>query len=301
MPSLAHEELVELFRLAPELAVELVRDARKIPAFERIEVKPADLTELIPIAYRADVLVLLVREQPVFAIIVEVQLKRDPDKKLAWPLYTAAAHARYRCPACLVVYAPGKGIASWCAEPIDYGQPGSPFTPIVRQPSAIEKVKDPAVAAKHPYRAVLSAVAHGEDEDAFDVAKAAVLGLAGMPEDERAAWETAILDALNEAARVALEEWMDLQKFPVERLWPYKKGFAQGEAQGEANALLRILERRGIAVPDEARDRILACTDTALLDTWIDRAVAASSVEEVLGQPGPRAARARAPARQRRK
>src|SRR5262245_50990685 len=127
MPSLAHERLVELFRAAPELVIELVRGAREIPPFERIEVKPADLTELIPISYRADVLVLLLRDKPVFSIITEVQLKRDLDKTFSWPLYTVAAYARYRCPACLVVYTTDEAIAKWCEEPIDYGQPASPF------------------------------------------------------------------------------------------------------------------------------------------------------------------------------
>ena len=51
------------------------------------------------VSYRADVVVLLVREQPVFALIVEVQLGVDPDKRLSWPLYVAAVRARYRCPA----------------------------------------------------------------------------------------------------------------------------------------------------------------------------------------------------------
>lgn len=301
MPSLAHEELVELFRLAPELAVELLRGARRIPEFDRIEVKPADLTELIPISYRADVLVLLVRDVPVFAIIVEVQLRRDADKRLVWPLYVTAAHARYRCPACLVVYAPSESLAEWCAEPIDYGQPGSPFVPVVRQPSAITKVTDPAEAVEHPHRAVLSALAHGAEKDALEMAQAAILGLAGLPEDERTAWETAILDALNEAARVALVEWMDLQKFPVERLWPYKKGFAKGQSEGEAKALLRILERRGIEVPEETREQILACGDTAQLEAWIDQAIVANNLEEVMQPARGAKRRATGAGRQRRK
>ena len=56
---------------------------------------------------------------------------------------------------------------------------------------------------------------------------------------------------------------------------------ARGEARGEAKALLRILARRGITVDDTARARLTACADTARLELWIDRAVTATSMEEV--------------------
>lgn len=297
MPSLSHEELVELFRAAPELAVELIRDVCPLPPFERIDVRPADLTELVPVAYRADAFVVLFRgDVPVFGIVIEVQLGRDVEKWLSWPFYQAAGRARHGCPVCLVVYAPDRAVAAWAQEPIDTGQPGSPFRPVVRGPGAIAKVTDPAEAAAHPHRAVLSALAHADEPDGLEVAKAAILGLSGQTEDERIVWETAILDALNGAARVALEAWMNLAKFPIEKTWVYKKGQTEGKiegkvegkiegkAEGEASALLRVLERRGVAVPDDARARILACTDLALLEAWLDRAVVAARIEEIFAE-----------------
>ncbi|MBK8257170.1 MAG: hypothetical protein IPK82_31420 [Polyangiaceae bacterium] len=60
------------------------------------------------------------------------------------------------------------------------------------------------------------------------------------------------------------------------------RGEARGKAVGEATALLRILERRGIAVPAEAREKILTCTTTAVLETWLDRALTAAGIDEVL-------------------
>ncbi|MBK8257749.1 MAG: hypothetical protein IPK82_34410 [Polyangiaceae bacterium] len=55
-----------------------------------------------------------------------------------------------------------------------------------------------------------------------------------------------------------------------------------GKAIGEATALLRVLERRGIAVPAEAREKILTCTNTSQLETWLDRALTATAIDEVL-------------------
>ena len=60
------------------------------------------------------------------------------------------------------------------------------------------------------------------------------------------------------------------------------EGKLQGRLEGEATAILRVLTRRGLPVSEEQRSRILACTDLAILEMWLDRAIAATSVDEVL-------------------
>jgi hypothetical protein len=61
MPSQLHEALLSLFRNRPELAPELLRDALHIqlPAYSEARIESADLTDLQPAAYRADLVVLL--------------------------------------------------------------------------------------------------------------------------------------------------------------------------------------------------------------------------------------------------
>lgn len=54
-----------------------------------------------------------------------------------------------------------------------------------------------------------------------------------------------------------------------------------GEAKGEAKAVLMILDGRNIQAPFEARRRILACTDQETLKTWIERALVATSGDEL--------------------
>jgi hypothetical protein len=67
------------------------------------------------------------------------------------------------------------------------------------------------------------------------------------------------------------------------RNYEYQSDFARRHfGQGKAEALLTVLAARGLEVPDEARQRILSCTDLSLLDTWLTRAVTASSASEVL-------------------
>ncbi|MGH3679030.1 MAG: hypothetical protein ACRDT2_01695 [Natronosporangium sp.] len=57
---------------------------------------------------------------------------------------------------------------------------------------------------------------------------------------------------------------------------------AEGEARGEASAVLTVLDARGIVVPPEVREQILACTDLAQLDTWLRRATTATTTDDVL-------------------
>jgi Putative transposase, YhgA-like len=62
-----------------------------------------------------------------------------------------------------------------------------------------------------------------------------------------------------------------------------QRGLARGRAEGRAEDVLRILAARGIHVTDEARQRILSCTDIPTLDRWFDRALKASTLSNVLG------------------
>jgi len=59
------------------------------------------------------------------------------------------------------------------------------------------------------------------------------------------------------------------------------KGLAEGQAKGEARALLAVLGARGIPVPDQARQRIIGCTDPDQLETWVCRAATAKSVDDL--------------------
>jgi hypothetical protein len=59
------------------------------------------------------------------------------------------------------------------------------------------------------------------------------------------------------------------------------KGIEKGIEKGKAQMLLRILQARGLSVSDEARTRILACSDSTMLDLWADRSLVATRVEDI--------------------
>ncbi|MEU9920569.1 hypothetical protein AB0H51_04465 [Streptomyces griseoluteus] len=61
-----------------------------------------------------------------------------------------------------------------------------------------------------------------------------------------------------------------------------ERTFNEGEAMGEAKGVLRVLEVRGVPVPDDVRERITACTDLARVSEWLDRAGTVEGAEDLL-------------------
>jgi hypothetical protein len=51
--------------------------------------------------------------------------------------------------------------------------------------------------------------------------------------------------------------------------------------KAEAKSVLRILDKRGIALTAEQRDRILGCTDPETVNRWFDAALDATSADEI--------------------
>jgi hypothetical protein len=60
---------------------------------------------------------------------------------------------------------------------------------------------------------------------------------------------------------------------------------ADAEARGHAEALLKVLEARGVPVGPAQRDEILRCRDIERLGHWLRRAALASSADEILSEP----------------
>ena len=288
MVSMLHEALVLLFRNRPALAPELLQRALGVPlpAYTEVRLESAELTQVVPAEYRADLVVLLVENRPVLAIIVEVQLAPDPDKRWTWPVYLPALRVRLRCPCLLFVVTVEEAVARWAAEPIALGQPGFVLTPLVLGPGAVPIVTEPSVAAEAPELAVLSAMAHGRgpEEVALGIAQAALEVVRGLDDERAKLYADLVLNRLGIAAKAALEALMLSGKYEYQSDFAKKyvaQGKAEGKAEGEAKAVVAVLSTRGVAVPTEVRERILACQDLAQLDRWIVRAVSVTSADEL--------------------
>lgn len=121
MPSQLHEALLLLFRNRPTLAPELLRDALhvELPQYTEARIDSADLTDVQPAEYRADLVVLLWKGEPVLGIVVEVQLSADERKFYVWPVYVANLRARLKCPVCLLVVTADDATARWACKSVD--------------------------------------------------------------------------------------------------------------------------------------------------------------------------------------
>jgi hypothetical protein len=69
------------------------------------------------------------------------------------------------------------------------------------------------------------------------------------------------------------------------------KGKAEGKVVGKAEAVLLVLEGRGLAVTPAQRKQVLACTDAAMLDAWLRGAATTSGATALLAGTAARRAR----------
>lgn len=277
MPSITHEALLLLFRNRPELAPELLRDVlgMPLPAYAEARIEAADLSEVDPAEYRADLVVLLLDGKPVLAIVVEAQLKKDDQKQFTWPVYLAGLRARFKCPACVLVVTPSETIADWARTPIEVG-PGSTIKPFVVGPQAVPVIRDVEEANRDPELAVLSAMAHGKEEVGLAIATAAFDACRHLDDARAMLYLDLVGISLNDIARAAFEDLMATGNYE------FQSDFAKKHrAAGKAGAVVAFLRARGIALTNDEENRILACSDLELLDRWIRKAATVSTADEL--------------------
>jgi hypothetical protein len=189
----------------------------------------------------------------------------------------------------VLVVTPERSVAHWAAKPIHTGPGASVFVPLVLGPEQIPRVTDAELAARLPELAVLSARAHRREPDALQLAQVALDAFATLEEERAMLYCDYVVGGLGPSARRQLEEQMQIGqwRWRSEFARRYvnqgrKEGHAEGRAQGEADAVLRVLRARGLQVTAEQEARIRACTELPTLEAWLDRAVAVSSVDELL-------------------
>ena len=175
-------------------------------------------------------------------------------------------------------------------------------------PSNLPPLRSRRKARAIPELAVLSAVVHGHGPHAAEVGELGADACMTLDPERAMLYLDTVLSALNPDARRKVEAIM-VQKYEYQSDFVRKlhqqqveaiaearargeaEGKAQGEAEGEARGeargkaedVLRVLEARGFAVPDEVAERVRACRDIATLDAWLTRAVTLTDIAELFG------------------
>jgi hypothetical protein len=208
------------------------------------------------------------------AVVAEVQTARPGrSRSLAWPVYLASARAIHGCDAILCVIGLSSDAVLGSLRTITTGHPGFDLTPKV---TGHRMLPGPGGVAFGPELAVLNVMTGDLDLTTHEGRMLALVSLAPAAPDRRERYTRYIRAVIPRSARDSLEE---LMRTVIKD--PFMDGLlAQGKAEGEALMLLRYLATR-FEVPAGIRERITSCTDTAQLEAWFDRALSATSLEEI--------------------
>ena len=283
MASLLHEAVVELLRNRPRLSLELLDRADPLSGASRVllgqegQVESVDLGDAKPLERAADFVASFSTGELGLRVITEVQLAPDPDKRRSWPGYVAVSWARSGIPTRLLVLTLDQEVARWAQQPIDVGH--FVFHPLVAGPDLIPLLANADAARRSPELAVLAVRAHLHRAEVANIAAAALRAVSTLDEARARFYSELVLQWLPAAARAILEASMDIKTEFISD-WSREK-IAQGQAQGRAEALLRVLAARGIAVDEADAQRIRSCSDIALLDSWIERAVSVRAAKNL--------------------
>jgi hypothetical protein len=271
---------------------------------QQVTVLSNDLTTVKPLERRPDSVLMAewLVDDPVgrYVLIVESQTDPDDTKLRRWPYYIAYLHDKYECPVVLLVVCNKESTATWARQPIVIGLPDLTCMlvyPVVLGPDNVPAVTDVAEAGGDLTFAVFSALTHGRSSEVGAILEALAGALNAID------GETALtLMEMTEAGLVGTagqQKWRELMR---KQLIPYKSEFrregieegravgieegraegrAQGEAVGRADAILQILDKRGIAVDDASRERIVSCADLDVLGDWLDRSLIAARVSDL--------------------
>jgi hypothetical protein len=219
-----------------------------------------------------------------------VQLGIDADKRRSWWWYLVGVHTRHGCDTTLVVVTPSATVARWARTPLTLGHPGATMTPVVLGPEEVPVVTDEARAVEAPELAVLSAIVHGDTEAGLAVGRAALAGVRALDDDHARLYTDIVFKRVGAEVRAALEGLMGIETYEYQSEFARRyvakgreEGRQEGRQEGRAEAVLTVLDARGVALTADERAQVLACADVSTLDAWLRRAVMAKTAEDVLG------------------
>ncbi|MFF9068234.1 hypothetical protein ACF09E_23075 [Streptomyces sp. NPDC014891] len=268
-----------------------------LPVVVDAVVLPNDLTETRPVERRVDTLLRLdSAKDGSLLLAIEAQGKKDPSKPASWAYYVSYLWTKYALPTALLVVCQDRATAEWAARPAASGpayMPTLSIRPIVVGPHNMPVITDPVRAGEDLALATLSAITHAGDPDIGAILKALSTALRDVPES--VADPIIEFTAQGLSKRPAQDLWRTLVTVDLSFYKSYLSeeirdegrtegraaGRAEGRAQASADAILLVLEQRGIAVTDDVRGRVTGCDDPDTLRAWLMRAVTADSAEEI--------------------
>ncbi|MFI6320863.1 hypothetical protein ACIBG8_25220 [Nonomuraea sp. NPDC050556] len=238
------------------------------------------LSECIPTEYRADAALLYGPRDAKLGVVIEVQLKKDVRKHESWLAYIANLRARDHCGVCLVVICPDQTTARWARKPIETGHPGLVLTPLVIGPDNTPVITDVAEAVGNIGLAAVSAITHGKHPQIKTILAVLAKALDSIDREMAQEYADCVIVALDGDAQEEMKRMMAAKSYLYQSDYAQKLR-AEGRAEGEAEAILMVLDARRVLLSEGDRDRIRSCTDLAVLDEWVRRAIVVESADDL--------------------
>ncbi|CAM5708553.1 hypothetical protein [Streptomyces aurantiogriseus] len=286
----SHEALHRIFQKDPALLTRTLQQVLHVPFPEPYDFAGmnVDLTEIEPIERRVDTLLRAETREGSYLLVVESQGKPDDRKRGSWPYYLGYLREKYRCEPVLIVVTQSRATARWAAEPIHVGVPARPSMtvwPFVLGPDNVPVIATEREAKQDPPLAALSAMTHGRGRQAPAILESLEAALRTIDRDSAAVLAQFVDSCL--ADPQARQMWRDMMT-AMQYFWRHplaeevrEEGREEGRIEDRAEMTLRILELRGIPVPDAVRERVESCTDLEKLTVWSERAVHAATAEDL--------------------
>jgi hypothetical protein len=288
MPSSWHDAVVQMICDEPGLALQVLHEwaGADVPAGLAARVESPAFNDRRSTDFAADVVVSAgPAAQPSHAVIVEAQQHRHDDKLAQWPRYAAAAWLLLRCPVHLLVICPSQAAADFYDRPLPTSLPGFTLRPAVIGPAQVRAITNLQEAVENPGMAALSVAVHCRRRG---VAEAFAAALAALPPGEGSAYYEKAHSMSAPQIRAILEQMMTTTGWLVSS--PFAKehfgrglaeGEAMGEAKGEADAIMLVLQARGLPVSAEQQARITGCADLDQLRRWVASAAVVSAAADL--------------------
>lgn len=289
MVSSSHEAMHRIFQEDPGIFARTF-DRLGIPFTDPVAVSllPTDLTEIKPLERRLDTLLRVdTADGASYLLAVEAQGRKDLQKHSSWAYYVSYLAAKYRMPPLLLIVCQDEKTSRWANKPYHLGAPLWPtltVRPLVLGPHNMPLITDVAAAAADIPVAVFSAITHSRHPHADMMLRALSDALRKSDLDTADLFKE--ITELGLVGSPAADLWRKLMTIPTSffRSETAERVRDEGRVQSRAEDTIRVLERRGVAVGREVRERILSCGDSDLLRVWFDRALDVERAEDIFGE-----------------
>ncbi|MFI7640208.1 hypothetical protein [Nonomuraea sp. NPDC049400] len=311
MPSSRHDALLRLVRDHLDLPIRLLWEVGgiELPTDGPLWAGPGDLRDRISREMHADTVVFGGPPQDRwFSAIVEVETEMSEQKLRQTVEAAEMLRLETRKPVYVIFITPDPCAARFTSQvEIRSGCLTITMQPVIVGPDRIPVLTDPQKMAADLLTAALSVMAHGHLPK---VAEAFVKLLEDLPDDDAASLFGYTIDMAPPQARRLLEETVTIY-IPEHSPWAqslyrkgeeagreegWEKGWKEGQKEGDARgramekaaSVLTVVRFRGIDIPPDRHTQITACTDLALLEVWLRRALEATHIDDLFDDgPGP--------------